>query len=68
MRADMPVAVITRATCVDQCVQRMTLVELGSLPIENPSTIVIGEVAAHDVVRDIPELAAIAADPAGGTS
>ena len=68
MRPDMPVAVITRATCVDQCVQRMTLVELGSLPIENPSTIVIGEVAAHDVVRDIPELAAIAADPAGGTS
>jgi uroporphyrin-III C-methyltransferase len=68
MRSDMPVAVITRATCVDERVQRTTLVELGREPIVNPSTIVIGEVAAHDVLHDIPELAAIAAGPAGATS
>jgi uroporphyrin-III C-methyltransferase len=65
MRPDMPVAVITRATCADECIRRMTLVDLGREPIENPSTIVIGEVAAHDVLHDIPELATIAADPTG---
>jgi uroporphyrin-III C-methyltransferase len=68
MRPDMPVAVITRATCVDECIRRMTLAELGREPVENPSTIVIGEVAAHDVLRDVPELAVIAADPTGASS
>ena len=67
MRPDMPVAVITRATCVDECIRRLTLAELGQEPIENPSTIVIGEVAAHDVLHDVADLAAIAADPAGAT-
>jgi uroporphyrin-III C-methyltransferase len=67
MRPDMPVAVITRATCVDECIRRLTLAELGQEPIENPSTIVIGEVAAHDVLHDVANLAAIAADPAGAT-
>jgi siroheme synthase len=64
----MPVAVITRATCFDECIRRTTLIELGREPIENPSTIVIGEVAAHDVLHDIPELAATAADASGVTS
>lgn len=68
MRPDMPVAVITRATCVDECIRRTTLAELGIEPVENPSTIVIGDVAASDVLHDIPELSAIAADTTGAPS
>ena len=49
MRADMPVAVITSATCPDQQVARSTLAALGTEPIRNPSTIVVGAVAALDV-------------------
>jgi len=49
MRADMPVAVITSATCPDQQITRGILAELGTEPIRNPSTIVIGDVAALDV-------------------
>ena len=49
MRPDMPVAVITSATNPDQLIDRTTLAELGEMPVCNPSTIVIGEVAALDV-------------------
>jgi uroporphyrin-III C-methyltransferase len=49
MRPDMPVAVITSATCPDQLIDRTTLALLGEIPVSNPSTIVIGEVAALDV-------------------
>lgn len=44
-----PVAVITAATCDDEEVDRMVLADLGTRPVRNPSTIVIGAVAALDV-------------------
>lgn len=50
MRPDMPVAIVTRATCVDERITRTTLAELGCTPIDDPSTIVVGEVAASDVL------------------
>ena len=59
MRSDMPVAVITSATNPDQLVDRTTLAHLGEMPVCNPSTIVIGEVAALDVTAAV-ELAALA--------
>ena len=62
MRADMPVAVITSATNPDQLVDRTTLAQLGEMPVCNPSTIVIGEVAALDVTA----AASLAALAAGG--
>lgn len=49
MAADTPVAVITSATCPDQQVERLTLAALGVRPVHNPSTIVVGAVAALDV-------------------
>ena len=62
MRADMPVAVITSATTPDQLIDRTTLAQLGEMPVCNPSTIVIGEVAALDVTA----AASLAALAAGG--
>jgi uroporphyrin-III C-methyltransferase/precorrin-2 dehydrogenase/sirohydrochlorin ferrochelatase len=62
MRPDMPVAVITSATNPDQLVDRTTLAQLGEMPVCNPSTIVIGEVAALDVTA----AASLAALAAGG--
>ncbi len=59
MRADTPVAVITSATNADQEVARLTLGELGVAPVRNPATIVIGGVAARDVVSN-SELTALA--------
>ncbi|MEQ9163205.1 MAG: uroporphyrinogen-III C-methyltransferase, partial [Ilumatobacter fluminis] len=59
MRPDMPVAVVTNATCPDQCIDRLTLDRLGSEPVANPSVIVVGEVAARDVLRDVPVLASL---------
>jgi uroporphyrin-III C-methyltransferase len=59
MRPDMPVAVITSATTPDQLVDRTTLELLGEMPVCNPSTIVIGEVAGLDVTAAV-ELAALA--------
>jgi uroporphyrin-III C-methyltransferase len=44
-----PVACVTWATTPRQQVRRTTLAELGTLDLEPPTTIVIGEVAAHDV-------------------
>jgi uroporphyrin-III C-methyltransferase len=58
MRPDTPVAVVTAATCDDEEVVRTTLARLGERPIRNPSTIVVGEVAGRDVLRDVPALAA----------
>ncbi len=60
MRPDMPVAVITSATNPDQLIDRTTLGRLGEMPVCNPSTIVIGEVAALDVTA-AASLAALAA-------
>ena len=62
MRPDMPVAVITSATNADQMIDRTTLAQLGEMPVCNPSTIVIGEVAALDVTA----AASLAALAAGG--
>ena len=62
MQADMPVAVITSATNPDQMIDRTTLARLGEMPVCNPSTIVIGEVAALDVTA----AASLAALAAGG--
>ena len=59
MRADMPVAVVTHATCPDQCIDRLTLDRLGIETVANPSVIVVGEVAARDVLRDVPVLATL---------
>lgn len=52
MRADMPVAVVTAASCDDQAISRTTLDRLGRDVVRAPATIVVGEVAAHDVVHD----------------
>jgi uroporphyrin-III C-methyltransferase len=62
MRPDMPVAVITSATNPDQLIDRTTLARLGEMPVCNPSTIVIGEVAALDVTA----AASLAALASGG--
>lgn len=51
MRPDMPVAVVRSATTADQDVRRGQLADLGEMKIVNPSTIVVGEVAALDVVH-----------------
>jgi uroporphyrin-III C-methyltransferase len=61
MRADTPVAVVTSATCDDQCIDRTTLRDLGVDPVRNPSVIVIGEVAGRDVLHDMPILPSLAA-------
>ncbi len=66
MAPDTPVAIITSATCADECVERLTLAELGLKPVRNPSTIVIGAVAARDVLNEMPSLVAINAE--GATS
>jgi uroporphyrin-III C-methyltransferase len=65
MRPDTPVAVITAATCADVCVVRTPLDRLGIEPVRNPSTIVVGEVAARDVLNDPPVAALLALDPTG---
>lgn len=49
MAADTPVAVVTDATLATQREQRMTLGELGTEPVESPSVIVVGAVAALDL-------------------
>ena len=74
MRPDMPVAVVTAACCDGQEISRFPLDQLGVRPISNPATIVIGEVAAHDVLHDVvsgvarrPELAAAVPISRGAT-
>lgn len=53
MAPDTPVAVIRSATTLDQDVQRTVLADLGTIEVVNPSTIVIGQVAAHDVLTRV---------------
>jgi len=67
MAPETPVAVITSATNADQEIRRLTLAELGVDAVRNPSTIVIGDVAARDVLADgaLHELAGAAVT--GGT-
>ncbi len=50
MDANTPVAIITAATTPQQLVIRTLLDQLGSFHIANPSTIVVGNVAAYDVL------------------
>jgi len=50
MSPDTPVAVIRSATTNEQQVQRASLSDLAQLTIVHPSTIVVGQVAAHDVL------------------
>ncbi|MDE2282750.1 MAG: uroporphyrinogen-III C-methyltransferase [Actinomycetales bacterium] len=45
-----PVAVVERASTPEQRVSRATIDELGALRVESPAIIVIGEVAALDLV------------------
>lgn len=58
MDAATPVAVIHAATTAAESVRRTTLAELPELTVANPSTLVVGAVAAEDVVggRPLPEL------------
>jgi uroporphyrin-III C-methyltransferase len=60
MRADMPVAVVTSATCPDEQVTRTTLATLGAEPVCNPSVIVVGEVAALDVTAALSSIVSLA--------
>ena len=60
MSSSTPVAVVHAATTVDEQVQRATLAELPDLTVVNPSTLVIGAVAAHSVL-DPP--AGVPSDP-----
>ena len=48
LSADTPVAAIRWGTRPEQHTVRTTLANLGDTPIESPSTIVIGAVAAFD--------------------
>lgn len=66
MRADMPVAIVTSATSADQDIARTTLDRLGVDPVRSPSVIVVGEVAARDVLGEVPQLAALVATPSRG--
>lgn len=50
-----PVAVVRAATTTEQEVQRTTLAGLPELDVVNPSTLVVGSVAAHSVL-DLPAL------------
>lgn len=62
MAADMPVAIITEATTPTQNVERLTLAELGEIPVPNPSIIVIGDVADANVLATARHELALAGD------
>lgn len=53
MDPDTPVAVIRSATTGDQHIQRSRLGALADLDVVNPSTIVVGPVAAHSVLEPL---------------
>jgi len=55
MASDTPVAVVYSATTDHESVTRTTLAELPDIEVTNPSTLVIGPVAAQSVLP--PELA-----------
>ena len=65
---DTPVAIVTNATCTGQSIERLALAELGRTPVASPSVIVIGAVAARDVLRDLPVVASLSAVPQGAVS
>lgn len=46
MSPDTPVAVVTRATTPEQTITRLVLADLGRRPVENPSILIVGDVAA----------------------
>lgn len=52
MGPDTPVAIIHAATTDDESVRRTNLAELPELTVTNPSTLVVGEVAARSVLED----------------
>lgn len=56
MPAATPVGIITNASTPRQEVTRLQLHELGATPVANPSIIVIGAVAADDVLSPHPAL------------
>lgn len=59
LAADTPVAAVRNGTRPDQQIARTTLGELAGCPIESPATLVIGAVAAMDVLpREVSEVAA----------
>jgi len=57
MPVDTPVGIITNASTPRQEITRLHLHELGTAPVANPSIIVIGAVAADDVLSSHPALA-----------
>jgi uroporphyrin-III C-methyltransferase len=54
LTGDTPVAAVRSATTADQVVLRCRLDELGASPLESPAVIVIGAVAAFDLVGEVP--------------
>ncbi len=50
---DTPVAAVRHATSAEQSVQRCTLATLADSPVQSPATIIVGPVAALDVVHGI---------------
>lgn len=54
-----PVAIVTRATRIDQSTTRCLLGELGDVDIENPSIIVVGPAAALELGTFPPAVAAV---------
>jgi len=54
MAPSTPVAAIRAATTADQDVQRTTLAELPGITVTNPSTLVVGAVAAQSVLDPDP--------------
>ncbi|MCQ3813783.1 MAG: uroporphyrinogen-III C-methyltransferase [Acidimicrobiia bacterium] len=50
MPADTPVAVVYSATTDHEQITRTTLAQLPDVPVTNPSTLIIGEVAAQSVL------------------
>ena len=54
LAGDTPVAAVRSATTVDQVTLRCRLDELGAAALDSPAVIVIGPVAAFDLVGDVP--------------
>jgi uroporphyrin-III C-methyltransferase len=53
LSADTPVAAIRQATGEDESVLRCTLATLAEAPVQSPATLVVGPVAALDVVHGL---------------
>ncbi len=61
MAGDTPVAIVESATTDHQRVKRLRLADLGATPIANPAIIVVGDVAAADLLG-------VTTNPAGDLS